>query len=889
MIRNEKLRPGMLVRCASRACALAFLLASTNAAIAQDRDPFSPAPASDATSGVKVSKYLTVDLHVQDEDLANVLQMLSIQSERNIVMSSDISANVTADLYNVTFYEALEAILNVNGYGYIERGNFIYVYTLDEIKKIEQDNRRPISKVITLDYLNANDAAEFCGPLLSEIGQIKTNGDVDTFSIPDDNPVGDEQFALAATLVVIDYPEYVDEVVKLIKQLDTKPAQVLIEATILQTSLTEANAFGVDFSFLNNVNFTDFMNVGGPLGAAAALIKGGDGASGNGFTPPNNNAVAGGSTVGNTSGPGGFKLGVIKDDFSVFIRLLDEVADTTVLSNPKILAINRAPARVLVGRRIGFLNTTSTQTSTTQTVEFLDTGTQLSFRPFIATNGDIRMELNPSVSEGVIRQATDGNGANVTIPDEITQELATNVIVHDGSTIVLGGLFKETTVVGRKQIPIVGDLPVIGAAFRGHDDSTNRSEIIFLITPTIMKDDSLLAQGDEAMDEVRRVHAGSRTGLLPWSRDRMSAKLNVEAERLADKGETERALWKLRRSLTLNHRQPEAIELRERLLGETQTWPSRSLLKRVLDKTLGSEEPVGSLPGSPSSSTASRAVEPADDAAAGAGDQRNSDAPITSAPDDDSSDGGSASIASSPAQGAPATPANPGAYQAAVSDLKLSVTMTPGASAPNAAKPASVAVAPVPAPSAAPSKPLPNFFKDSESGQSSDDLNVGAALPVTTDPLAEPKRLPIEGMSGSMGDTSWRKPKNRGVAAASQSPISTPGVGVGAGGAPAPSAKPNAAVDLSQWLPDPLMRAQPGASAPPARALKPLAELNTPAPSAPAEMQFLVGDGPIPPRYNGVSITSGWRSIQDILRMSDTPLKLSAPASAVVEVDPEKN
>ena len=83
---------------------------------------------------VTVSAYDLVDLHVNNEDLGNILQLLSIQSERNIVTSNEVNASVTADLYGVTFYEALDAILHANGFGYIERGNFIYVYTREELE-----------------------------------------------------------------------------------------------------------------------------------------------------------------------------------------------------------------------------------------------------------------------------------------------------------------------------------------------------------------------------------------------------------------------------------------------------------------------------------------------------------------------------------------------------------------------------------------------------------------------------------------------------------------------------------------------------------------------------------------------------------------------------------
>jgi len=576
-------------RCRSVCAAWLVAAAGASEGLGQDRDPFDGTTSPDST--VEVSEYMTVDLHVQDEELGNVLQMLSLQSQRNIVVSNDVSATVTANLYDVTFYEALDAILHVNGYGYVERGNFIFVYTLEEIAQIEAAERRPVSKVIRLDYLNANDAAEFVAPLLSEIGQIKTNGDPDTFAIPDNSPIGGETFALQATMVVVDYEENVEEIEALIAQLDTRPSQVLVEATILQTSLTEMNAFGVDFSIIGSLDFVDF--IGGPLSTTNSIL-GGSGAEGG---VASNDATSITSSPGNTAGPSTFKLGVIQDDFSVFIRLLDEVTDVTILSRPALLVLNRQPARVLVGERVGFLNTTSTETSTTQTVEFLDTGTQLQFRPFVSDDGMIRMELSPSVSEALIRTATDANGANVSIPDEITQELTTNVMVRDGSTIVLGGLFTEQTTATRRQVPVLGDIPVIGAAFRGHEDETDRAEIIFMIKPTIVRDEQLIEMGERGMAYTERVRAGARSGLLPFSRDRMTAMLNVEAERAAFAGDTSKALWKLRRSLSLNKNQPEALHLRESLLQEETFWPSRSILHNVIDgeavERMGSMEPVG--------------------------------------------------------------------------------------------------------------------------------------------------------------------------------------------------------------------------------------------------------------------------------------------------------
>jgi type IV pilus secretin PilQ/predicted competence protein len=536
-------------------------------------------PASDADEtppDITVSEYQTVDMFVQDEDLANVLQMLSLQSHRNIVASKDVSARVTANLYGVTLYEALDSILHVNGYGYVEKNNFIYVYTLDELAQIQAQDRQIVSKVISLSYLNANDAAEFVSPLLSDKGQIKTNGDVGSFSIPTDTPTGDEQFALASTLVVFDYPEHVAEVEKLIINLDTKPAQVLVEATILQATLSESNAFGVDFAFLNGVNMTDFLGLGGLLGSSGVLNSGAD------FTPPDGRGSAAVSTPGNTAGPGTFKLSILHDDIGVFIRALDEVSDVSIVSNPKVLALNRQSAKVQVGRKIGYLKSTTNNNTTDQSVAFLPTGTSLAFRPFISKDGLIRMELKPKVSEGIVNEFTDSAGRTVTVPDEVSQEITTNVIVPDGSTIVLGGLFREQTSLSRSQVPGLGDIPLIGAAFRGHDDSTKRSEVIFMIKPTIMNDQNLLSQGEKAVEVTEQVRAGSRQGLLPWSREKQTSQLNVRAEKLAAEGKKGEALYALRRSLELSPAQPDVHRMQEQLTGKTDRWPHRSMLETIV-------------------------------------------------------------------------------------------------------------------------------------------------------------------------------------------------------------------------------------------------------------------------------------------------------------------
>lgn len=542
-----------------------------------------PAFAQDDDNGVEVSDYGTVDISVQDTDLAQVLQMLSIQSRKNIITSKSVSATVSANLFDVTFYEALDAVLRVNGYRYIEEGNFIYIYTEEEYRTIQAAQRRTESRIFNLDYLSASDANEFITPLLSDVGQASYRGDVDPGIKPDVSDVGADSYAYSAKIVVNDYPETLEAIGKLLVDLDTPPEQVLVEASVLQTILDEANAFGVDFTVLAKINFTDLTN---PLAAVNNLLAGSDADSG--FQPANNQAVAVNSGVGNTTGPGGLKVGVLSDDIAVFLRVLDEVTDTTVLARPKIMALNRQRAEVLVGARVGYLSTTATETTTTQTVEFLDTGIQLIFRPFISKTGAIRLELKPSVSEASLRTITDAQGLLVTIPDELTNELTTNVRVRDGETLVLGGLFKESTRNTRRQIPVLGDIPILGAPFRGQDNSVDRDEIIFLITPSIVRDEILWAMGDEAFGYTETARVGARAGLLPFSRDLMTSNYNQNALDAFNQGDLDRALYYVNNSLRLHPSQPAIIQLREKITGARQEriWEP-SIAERVIRKRLG--------------------------------------------------------------------------------------------------------------------------------------------------------------------------------------------------------------------------------------------------------------------------------------------------------------
>ena len=526
---------------------------------------------STAPTFVVIDEFGTVDLVVNETEVTQVLEMLAIQGRRNIIASNSVSGVVSANLYDVTFNEALESILRVNGFAYVEEGNFVYVYTNDELETIEKARLKTQSRIYELQYLSAVDADEFVKPLLSADGKAAFRGTVEAGYQPSMDDGGGDSYAWSSKLVINDYPDNLEAIGILLKDLDTAPMQVVVEATVVQTKVDEDNEFGLDFTALSNINIGSI--VGGPLAAANNLISGKFGAT---------NATAVTSGVGQTdvTFSGGLKVGVIKDHVGAFLRVLDQVVDTTVLARPRVTCLNRQRAEVLIGTRVGYLSTKQTETSTTQSVQFLDTGIQLVFRPFISSDGMIRLELRPSVSSHTLRE--DGGQ---TVPDEITQQLMTNVRCRDGETIILGGLFRESTVITRNQVPFLGDIPLIGGLFRGQDDQVEKEEIIFLLTPSIIPDERLWESGKDSLTIINSVRVGARSGLLPFSRDQITANYNRDALNAYRRGDLDRALYWTNLSLRTSKMQPEMLRLRENISDESESIWERDLLRELLNES----------------------------------------------------------------------------------------------------------------------------------------------------------------------------------------------------------------------------------------------------------------------------------------------------------------
>ncbi len=519
-----------------------------------------------------------VNMHVSALPLADALRMLSEPTGRNIITADGVTGTVTASMYNVTFDAALEAILISNRLGHRQQGDFIFVYPAEELAQMLQAQRRVSSRIFKLTYLNALTAKGLIQPLLSEIGTIAVTppsnvglgGDGAMEDTEGDSP------AMLDTLMVTDYPERLEEVASVLGQLDQRPKQVLIEATILRATLNEDNALGIDFTTVGGIDFSTLSSTS----PAAQSI-----ATGN--TPRNmlSETTLTARTDFNAGLPsGGFTFGIIKDQVSLFIRALEQITDTEILANPKLLALNKQAGQVIVGRRDGYFTTTVTETATIQTVEFLETGTILTFRPFIGDDGYVRMEIHPKDSTGGV---TDQG-----LPFEQTTEVTTNVLVEDGHTIMIGGLFREVSTANRSQVPGLGNIPIAGALFRRTRDNTIREEVIVLLTVHILKGEPDSEASAELMEDVERNRVGMRRGVQWLGRESLGqAHYRWALEHLA-RGDTSKALWDANLALHNYPRHLHASKLREKLAGQRDWQSEASAIRNFVRDRIAAESGI---------------------------------------------------------------------------------------------------------------------------------------------------------------------------------------------------------------------------------------------------------------------------------------------------------
>lgn len=507
----------------------------------------------------------------KDEQIKDALRVLSAMYKKNIVPSPSVDGILGfTTLTDVTFEEAMTAVLG-DRLKYEQKGNLTRVYTAEEYKKFKEDSGRMIHKVFTLYYLTSDEAEKLLKPVLSSAGKFSLSTGAESEISKGGGGSGGgggslsgggggDSLALNDTIVVYDFPENVLKAEDVLKGLDVRPKQVLVEATILSALLTEEMDLGVDLNLLAGVGLT---------GTAATSDLTTTTTISRGSTASTPIRQVGTMTDGTpvevsgfaTSGGGGLRVGIRSGDAVAFITALESVTDTTVLANPKVLAVNKQEGSVLIGRNLGYRSSTTVSTAGVATqgeVKFLQTGTQLVFRPYIGNDGYIRMDIYPKDSTAELNK--DG------VPDETTTELRTNIIVKDGETIVIGGLFRDVVATTKKQVPLLGDIPIIGALFRGTTDATQREEVIILLTPHII-DSAGQTDGAARAEDISRKRYGARKELQSINRSRFAEDHYIKAVQYYTGGNNVEALSELDDALDLYPAYLEAIRLKEKIIG----------------------------------------------------------------------------------------------------------------------------------------------------------------------------------------------------------------------------------------------------------------------------------------------------------------------------------
>jgi type IV pilus assembly protein PilQ len=526
----------------------------------------------------------------KDWGIRDALQFLAARYKKNIVPSTKVDGLITiTNLYSVTFEEALEAILG-HGFKYEQEDNFIKVYTDDEYKEIKEDKERMIYKVFTLYYITAEEAAKLIKPIQSDAAKIEkstpadasisggTGSGTSSTGSSSGSGGGGDKMALHDTIVLYDYPEYIEKAAEVIKAIDVRPKQVLVEATIISATLTEETKFGIDWNLLAGVALTGTVAKAADAYNSAVSQK------------TVMEQIAGGGT-GNpletsgfaTSGMSGLRIGATSGNLAAFITALEAITDVTILANPKILAVNKQEGMLHVGKTLGYRGSTTISTGGVATQgedKFLDSGTKLVFRPYIGGDGYIRMDIHPEDSTAQLNVDK--------VPDKTTAEVKTNILVKDGDTVIIGGLFRDVVTTTRSQVPLLGDLPLAGALFRGTDDKTERQEVMVLLTPHIIEEPNEL-EGQARAADIGRKRSAAKDQMQWIDRTRLAEDGYAKAVKFYLEGNNESAMRKLVRALQLRPTYMEALRLKEKIIAETNP-EDVDKMERIMLETIDQQE-----------------------------------------------------------------------------------------------------------------------------------------------------------------------------------------------------------------------------------------------------------------------------------------------------------
>ena len=418
-----------------------------------------------------------ISLDFQDADIRNVLRLIADVSGYNLAAGDDVKGKITIKLLNVPWDQALDLILKMNNFGYLREGNIIRVATLKNIedqltaeakaKEAEQKSGDLITKIIYVNYGSAKDFLETLKKSLTPRGSLvvedKTNA-----------------------IVIKDISKSVDEVTEMIRTLDRKVPQVMIEARIVEADTTFVRELGVQWGAdqrgiahsRSDREMGNYSLYGGGTKQSSSdttysPLSNGIGVNDTGFLVNLPAAVGAGS-----GGAIGFLFSNAKRTFNLDFQLsaMESSGKGKVLSNPKILALDNKEAFIQTGYRIPYESVSTQGTKT----EWIDAVLQLKVTPHVTADNHIMMSIKIEKNEPDFSNRAAGNAPTIS-----TKEAKTDVLVNNGDTIVIGGIYKRRNDNSVKGVPWLSKIPILGWLFKKEYIYEKPEELVIFITPKI--------------------------------------------------------------------------------------------------------------------------------------------------------------------------------------------------------------------------------------------------------------------------------------------------------------------------------------------------------------------------------------------------------------------
>lgn len=400
-----------------------------------------------------------ISLMVREGSLRQVIAMIADTQKLNIVFAGPNDVQVTASFDRQPWQTVLDSLLSASGHTWATQDNVIFVASLEQTSFMPPgaDGRRV--QVFELDFASAVDVDQTIKGILSPAGESWL-----VESSKADNRRTREAVA------VVDFPDNLVRISDYICQADQPPRQVFIEAHILQVNLDDDCKSGVNFQNLIS------LSQGGPavrLSSAGFASRGVSNSLSLTTTPPSPIPPA----VANSSPA--FFIEAGGTGLNGLIELLQTTTDTKTLASPNIHAVSGQESHIQIGGQLGYRITTTTQTSTMESVQFLDVGVVLRVTPRITRDGRVLMRIFPKVSTGAVDPVTG-------LPSEETTEIETDVLLNSGQGVVIGGLIQETDNNLVSKIPYLGDIPYLGILFQKRQVKKERQEIIITLRPHVL-------------------------------------------------------------------------------------------------------------------------------------------------------------------------------------------------------------------------------------------------------------------------------------------------------------------------------------------------------------------------------------------------------------------